>query len=264
MWIHEIWRYPVKSMAGERLQRARLTPAGIEGDRIVQVVDARGRIVNARTRPQLLGFKATLDGDGEPRIDGRPWTDPAILAAVQRVAGPGARLIRDESLTRFDILPLLVATDGAIAEFGHDRRRLRPNIIVGGVAGLEEREWEGGRLVIGDVMLGVQDLRGRCVMTTVDPDTLVQNLEVLREIVRRFDGVLALNCDVLAGGDIVVGQGVRFIAHAVHVRRNDRAVCSDRSGGLLCAPTPGDAPRPDSSAQVRVNLRPPPGCNGGE
>jgi MOSC domain-containing protein len=231
VWIHEIWRYPIKSMAGERLQCARLTPAGMEGDRIVQVVNAQGRIVTARTRPQLLGFKATLDGDGEPRIDGRPWTDPAVQDAVRRAAGPGARLVRDESLSRFDVLPLLVATDGAIAEFGHDRRRLRPNIIVGGVAGLEEREWEGGRLVIDDVTIGIQDLRRRCVMTTVDPDTLVQDLQVLREIVRRFDGVLALNCDVLVGGEIFVGQRVRFSPHAVRPHSSVEAPTAARGPG---------------------------------
>ena len=211
MWVKEIWRYPVKSMAGEQQQRARLTPSGIEGDRVVQVQNARGRIVTARTYPRLLGFHATLDGNGNPVIDGRPWTDPTVLAAVRRIVGPGARLVNDESVDRFDVLPLLVATDGAIAEFGHDRRRLRPNVIVGGVTGLEEREWPGGQLLIGDVVIRIQDLRTRCVMTTFDPDTLAQDANVLREIVKRFDGTLALNCDVVRGGDIHVNQDARFI-----------------------------------------------------
>jgi hypothetical protein len=74
MWVKEIWRYPVKSMAGEQQQSARLTSSGIEGDRVVQVQNARGRIVTARTYPRLLGFHATLDGNGNPLIDGRPWT----------------------------------------------------------------------------------------------------------------------------------------------------------------------------------------------
>jgi uncharacterized protein YcbX len=30
MYVAEIWRYPVKSMAGERLQRARVSELGIE------------------------------------------------------------------------------------------------------------------------------------------------------------------------------------------------------------------------------------------
>ena len=95
---------------------------------------------------------------------------------------------------RFDVLPLLVATDGAIVAFGYDHRRLRPNIVIGDVAGLTEDEWPGGCLRIGKMLIGVQDLRLRCIMTSYDPDTLVQDKEITRGIYRRFDGKLALNC----------------------------------------------------------------------
>ena len=44
------------------------------------------------------------------------------------IAGPGAKRVRHDSVERFDVLPLLVATDGAIAAFGHDHRHLRFNI----------------------------------------------------------------------------------------------------------------------------------------
>jgi len=58
------------------------------------------------------------------------------------------------------------------------------------------------------VIIGVQDLRARCVMTTYDPATLVRSPAVLRDIVKRFDGKFALNCEVLHGGAIQVGQDV--------------------------------------------------------
>ena len=211
MYVAEIWRYPVKSMAGEQLQSAQLTPSGIDGDRVIQVRNAHGRTITSRAHPGLLGHRGTLDGQGNPLVDGLPWTDPTILAAVQKIAGPGSRLVRDDSLDRFDILPLLVATDGSIAAFGRDRRRLRPNIVVGGVSGLEEREWPGGELVIGDVVIGIQDLRARCIMTTYDPDSLAPDPQVLRDIVKRFGGKLALNCDVLRGGSIQVDQEVEIL-----------------------------------------------------
>jgi uncharacterized protein len=94
---------------------------------------------------------------------------------------------------RFDVLPLLVATAGAIAAFGHDRRRLRPDPVIGGVEGLAEREWPGQRLRIGAVLIGVQDLRLRCVMTSYDPDTLVKVQEITRGIYRRFGDERALS-----------------------------------------------------------------------
>jgi MOSC domain-containing protein len=116
----------------------------------------------------------------------------------------------DESIRCFDILPLLVATDGAISAFGYDGRRLRPNVIIGGVEGLAEREWPGMMLRIGEVQIGVRDLRGRCIMTTYDPDTLEQDRAVLQAIRRDFDGKLALNCFVVWPGEIRVGDSVEL------------------------------------------------------
>jgi len=212
MHLAEIWRYPVKSMAGERLERASAGPLGLHGDRVVQVYDSRGRLVTARTYPRLLGLHATLAADGEPLVDGRPWAAPDVRARVEAIVGAGARLVRNESAARFDILPLLVATDGASVAFGRDGRRLRPNLIVGGVADLAERAWEGRVLRIGAVLVGLADLRGRCVMTTVDPDTLAQDPRVLKEIVRRFDGRLALNAEVMRAGELRVGAAVELLA----------------------------------------------------
>ena len=211
MNVAEIWRYPVKSMAGEQLNTAHLSSNGIAGDRVVHVRNGSGHVVTARSHPGLLAHRATLDAAGQPLIDERPWTDPKVLDDVRRIVGPAAKLVRDDSLERFDVLPLLIATDGAIAAFGRDRRRLRPNIVIGGVEGLGERQWPGSRLRIGEVVIRVQDLRGRCIMTTFDPDTLAHSPEVLRDIVKRFGGKLALNCDVEQGGVIRVGQQVELL-----------------------------------------------------
>jgi uncharacterized protein YcbX len=70
--------------------------------------------------------------------------------------------------------------------------------------------WPGACLQIGDVRIGVQDLRQRCVMTSYDPDTLVQDKSITRSIFDRFGGTLALNCFVIEGGRISVGDEVRI------------------------------------------------------
>jgi len=211
MWIKEIWRYPVKSMAGESLQTAEITEHGIAGDRIIQARNAAGRVFTARTRPELLRHRAILSANGEVLVDGRLWSAESVAHDVEAVAGQGVRLVRNEADDRFDVLPLLVTTDGMFAAVGHDPRRFRPNLIIGGVDGLAERQWQGSQLRIGGVLIGMEDLRGRCIMTTFDPDTGKQDLSVLRSIQREFDGVLGLNSFVVTPGTISVGDTVDLI-----------------------------------------------------
>jgi MOSC domain-containing protein len=205
-----LWRYPVKSLAGERLSTAVIGPDGIPGDRIVRVRGPEG-VRTSRRQYRLLGLRGTLDPGGRPLINDYPWDSPEALTLVQGAAGAGAWLESWEGLDRFDILPLLVATDGAVAAFGRDVRRLRPNILIGGVEGLAERDWEGAELHIGDAIVRLDSLRGRCHMTTVDPDTLQVDPDVLRDIVRRFGGKLALNAEVVRAGTIRIGDPVRLV-----------------------------------------------------
>ena len=83
MSVAELWRYPVKSLAGERLRRAVIGRDGIAGDRVVHVEDGRGRVVTSRTHPMLLGLHATLGDDGEPFVEGEPWASAEALTAVR-------------------------------------------------------------------------------------------------------------------------------------------------------------------------------------
>ena len=208
--IAGLWRYPVKSLAGEPLEAAGLTAAGIPGDRIVHVRGPEG-VRTSRRQHHLLGLKGTLGPDGQPLVNGLPWRSGEVLKLVKEAAGSDAWLEAYDGAERFDILPLLVATDGAVAAFGRDVRRLRPNILIGGVEGMDERTWEGAELHVGDAVIRLDSLRGRCPMTTADPDTLERDPGVLRDIGRRFGGRLALNADVLRPGTVKVGDRVTLV-----------------------------------------------------
>ena len=211
MRVAELWRYPVKSMAGERITDAEIGALGIPGDRELVVVDEAGRIRDARAHSKLLLHHATLGPDDRVRIDGRDWEDPKVTGWVRDAAGPGARLARLDGPGHFDVLPLLVATDGAIHALGVDHRRLRPNLVIGGVSGLAERGWEGRYLAIGNTVIGLEDLRGRCIMTTFDPETGAQDVEVLLKIRREFGGSFALNAWAARPGRIAVGDPVALL-----------------------------------------------------
>jgi uncharacterized protein len=217
MRISHLWRYPVKSMAGERLDSAHLGLNGIPGDRLLYVVDAGGRILSARTKPRLLGHRATLGQDGGVLVDGLPWRSPEVAAAIEAAAGPGAHLVEAEGNERFDILPLLVATDGAIDAFGYDPRRLRANIVVAGVEGLAERGWQWSLLAAGDAIIALADLRERCIMTTWDPDSLEQDIDVFRHIRANLEGTLALNAWAGREGCVAVGDEVRMLDRQIEL-----------------------------------------------
>ena len=213
MHVAELWRYPVKSLRGELLQEAEVLTTGIRGDReIVVVSKSRDRIITSRTHHRLLGLQGGISSEThQATIDGIAWNSPEALALVEETVGEPVHLVHVTGTERFDVLPLLVATDGAISAFGVDRRRFRPNILIGGVEGLMERQWEGKQLRIGEVEIHVAQLRARCVMTTYDPDTLQQDRNVLFRIVKELDGTMALDCSVVTPGTIRVGDPVTLV-----------------------------------------------------
>lgn len=219
MYVKEIWRYPVKSLAGEQLRETYLTDVGVQGDRRVVLVNQSGQVVTARRYPRLLALKGSLAEDGTPLVQGLPWHDPESLTRVREATGLAVYLLEVEGKESFDVLPLSVATDGAIDYLGVDRRRFRPNLLIGGVPGLAERSWEGWALRIGDAVIRMAQLRGRCVMTTWHPDTQTQDLSVLRRIRKELDGTLSLDSFVEHEGTVHVGDEVELIRESVESLR---------------------------------------------
>jgi uncharacterized protein YcbX len=229
MHLAGLWRYPIKSLAGEPLDTATLTGDGIAGDRIVHVSGAAGPLTG-RSRHRLVTLPASTDPSGTPRVAGHRWDTPQAERIVQSHAGDGAHLAAYAGPERFDVLNLLVATDGAVEAFGYDIRRLRPNLLLAGVPADAEATWPGQALAIGDALIGVHSLRQRCVVTTIDPDTGERDPDVFRHIHRAFDGELALNCWVIRPGTLHLGAPVDLVP--------TRATPARIGGWIVGAPYP--------------------------
>lgn len=212
MHVSEIWRYPVKSLKGERLTEAEITKLGIPGDRQVVVVRTiNGRFLTSRSKPKLLGLQGSINADGVPTINGHRWDSAEALQLVREAAGEPVTLEQVPAPQAFDVLPLLVATDGAARYLNIDHRRLRPNILLADVPDLEERKWPGRVIAIGPVRILAEKLRDRCVMTTFHPDTQEQDPSVLHRIIYELDGSTALDSSVIAEGMIRVGDPVYIV-----------------------------------------------------
>ena len=84
MQVVGLWRYPVKSLQGERLDTVDVTPDGLAGDREFGIVErATGFVLTARREPRLLLAAAALVGDGVQITlpDGSVATDDSALSA---------------------------------------------------------------------------------------------------------------------------------------------------------------------------------------
>ena len=208
MRIAEIWRYPVKSLRGERVKTARLRRGGLDGDRVVHI-HRGGEVVTAMTLPRLEGLPGTLGADGEPLIDGARWDTAEAHEKVRAIGGGEIELVRIDGV-RYDEAPLLVTTDGAVGALGEDGRRFRPNLVVEGVEGLSEREWVGRRLRVGEVELIVREGCVRCMVTTIHPDSLEIDPAILRRINEEFDRLMGVYCEVALPGEIAEGDEVEL------------------------------------------------------
>lgn len=209
MRVAELWRYPVKSLRGDRLERAVVLEDGLAGDRLLRVEDERG-VVTALRKQRLVGVPTAIDAGGEPLVEGRAWDSETVANRIRELAGDGARLVRTDRGKRFDAAPILLCTDGALEAHGADRRRFRPNLVVAGVDGLTEREWVGRDLRISDVRLRVVETCERCAVTTIDPDTIEIDPGILRRVNEEFEGIMGVYCAVAKPGTIALGDEVEL------------------------------------------------------
>jgi uncharacterized protein YcbX len=210
MRVGELWRYPVKALRGEALEEVEIGLDGIPGDRSLRVLDERG-IITGRRKKRMLALAATLGGDGEPLVDGHPWGSDAAAAAIRDAAGPAAKLSRPLGGHEFDAAPILIVSDGSLAQLGYDRRRFRANLVLEGADGPVEQGWIGGRIRVGEAVLAVDQACERCVITTIDPDTIEVDLDVLKRARAELDGIMGAYCQVVEAGTVRVGDAVELV-----------------------------------------------------
>ena len=231
--ISAIFRYPVKSMAGIRLDSAKIGWHGIEGDRRLafrRLAD-RGAFpwLTASRLPELLLYEpiGRQDTTGEPlpthirTPDGREYglTDEALLKEIATRHRVDVELMQlshgifDEAA----VSAIALGTIRSIArEAGHDAdvRRFRPNLVIDtkGAQPFEEDRWVGKILEFGcdgtGPAISVTMRDKRCVMINLDPDTAAANADVMKTVIRMNENHAGVYGTVVRTGELRVGQVV--------------------------------------------------------
>ncbi len=204
--LREIWRYPVKSMAGELLPRADVSWQGLAGDRrwafIRPGIPRSGfSWLTIRQQPRMWHYHPASPTPPIPIARRRSCARRTAASSTSPTHGLAAELGDDLRVIKqdrgiFDSLPLSLITTRSIAdleallELGAgelDPRRFRPNLLVEpyGADPFPEDGWLGAVLRIGSLRMRVDRQDPRCVVITVDPDRLDSTPAVLRTVVQQ-------------------------------------------------------------------------------
>jgi uncharacterized protein YcbX len=221
--VAEVWRYPVKSMAGERLDACEVAETGLVGDRRWALIDGTahraGKPLTIREEDQLMRYRARL-ADGRAEVV-TPRGEVALMdgSLVSRLASETSRplTLRELEGANFDDSPILVVNVATVAAFGVeagmevDHRRFRANLYVSGLAPEEELSWIGGRVAVGQAELEVVSRCERCVVITKDPDTVATTPELLRVLTQTRETCLGVYCRVTRPGRVATGDHVYLV-----------------------------------------------------
>jgi len=221
-----VFRYPVKSMRGERLEAARLGWHGLEGDRRLALrrMDDRGGFpwLTASKLPELVLFAPHGDPVTQIRIpDGTemPVFGEDLATEVGRRHGAPVQMMQlNQGI--FDEASISVITLDTVGEIGRlagqspDARRFRPNIVVRLLRSVpfQEDAWLGGALSFGGaddgpaVTVTIRDIR--CSMVNLDPDSAKPAPEVLKAVVRANQNTAGIYATVTRTGELAVGQSI--------------------------------------------------------
>lgn len=228
MHVTEIWRFPVKSVGGERLENAAVDERGIEFDRAWGIFDpATGLVLTARREPSLLFLSATVH-EGEPRIttdDGSDVSSDEDLSnwigrpvEIRSAADGPATFenpmdIENESdwvqwqsagLTFHDSRSTISFV--SVATLGDwDARRFRINLTL---EGANEQNLTG-LVGVGSSTLSIRKPIERCVMVARPQPGIERDLDVLKTIIRERANQLGVGATVSSSGAIAVGDEMR-------------------------------------------------------
>jgi len=240
--VEAIFRYPVKSMGGERLEVSSLGWHGLDGDRRLAFrrIDDRGGFpwLTASKLPDLVLFSPHRREDGgqgdlpthirTPDGEELPVFGEELATEVgRRCRAPVQMMQMNNGI--FDEACMSVIASETVREIARlagrslDIRRFRPNIVVRLQRSVpfQEDEWVGGVLSFGEgddapaITVTMRDIR--CSIVNLDPNSASSAPEVLKTVVRAHQNTAGIYGAVTRIGRLAVGQSI-FLRAATEKR----------------------------------------------
>ncbi len=204
--IAGLWRYPVKSLRAEPLQRAAVLADGLDGDRTAALVVETPSHARAG-KPYRGKESAQLHLTSDPVTAASYAADACVLVTLDR-----AQPRWFDAGTVSVLFDMWVRDVEALVGEPLDPLRWRPNLYVTAAAGFVKREADlvGATLRTGGVVLRVGATIRRCVTTTYDIASGEAFPLVLEAVATQRDNVVGVYCEVVVPGDVALGDGVRL------------------------------------------------------
>ena len=225
--VESLWRYPVKSLMGEKLKCLDIDERGVCGDRKYAVSNSEGKLGSGKNTRRfiridgLFYMSAASSGKGVAIKfpDGVVLTDKdsSMNSKLSESLGQSVKLTKEAEISHFDDGAIHILTTSSLSSLkellpnsGINSRRFRPNIVID--SQYLDQELVGKTIKIGEAVLEITHKTERCRMITIAQPGLESRPKILKSVSQRFDLDFGVYAKVLKGGGVSVGEKVEIVS----------------------------------------------------
>jgi len=225
--IKSLWRYPVKSLLGEKANRLDIDVRGVAMDRLYAVANEQGKFgsgKNTRRFTRMDGLfslvgKTTAEGVVIEFPDGVMLADKEddLNAKLSQALGQNVTLVREAKVSHFDDAAIHILTTGSLSKLQAllplsvlDERRFRANIVIAAKPWFDDDYLLGKVITMGTVKLRVTHKAQRCRMIALAQGDLRHSPDVLKEVTKNFSLHFGVYASVINPGSVALGSKVEI------------------------------------------------------
>ena len=251
MYLHSLYRYPVKGLSPEPLTAAELIVSGyFPGDRLFALENGpSGFDPQAPQHQPKIKFLMLMKNDALAKLksryddrtgvltiehDGRvgvqaclfersgrerveaylsDYTQKDLRGAIRLLTAPEGFRFTDSKSGFISLVNLSSVKSLAQAlEAYVDPLRFRANIYIDKAAPWSEMDWPGRQMRLGEARLEILKMTDRCAATGVEPGTGIRDMDIVQALYKNFGhNDCGVYARVISGGRVALGDTLEFL-----------------------------------------------------